>query len=277
MLIEIKQIAIDNPNQSKYTNNKYGEFTMEPLASRSYRVKRGTNKRFVTGLSAEQEQRLGKVIGEDLSDLSDFWSKTFRMKFDLSTGSMALDTEDPYSEIFISAAKANKLLADDKDSLLDDVLLKRETIFYINNQEEQEKKKVSLLELKDEISSLIFKYKNNRDRLFWTLHKIGEFVTKQFKEESLYRMISAYRDKLSTREKLENFRDILKLSSVELQAGYYVKEGMSKGIISIDGETNHFKYLDKIVGKRTQEIVEFFSDKKNEALLATLINEVNDI
>lgn len=274
MIVEIKQIAIDNPNQRKYSS-PYGEFTMEPMSSRSYRVEKGIDGRFITGLTQEQEERLGRILNKDLSNTSDFWTKVFRMSFQLNKGSMSLDSRDPYSEIFIAAAKANDRLAESKDALLDDVLLKRRTIFYINNKEEQEKKKVSLIELRDEVGSLLFQSKNNRDKLFWISNKIGLNVTKQYKEESMYNMISTYREKLTTKEKLEDFRAVLKLSNTELQAGYYVNIGLSKGLISIDKETNQFRFLDQQVGKRQEDVNKFFSSPKNESHLAMLINEID--
>lgn len=274
-MIEIKQIALDNPNQRKY-NSPYGEFTMEPMSSRSYRVERDVDGQFITGLSEEQETRLGKIIGKDLTKSSDYWTTDFRMRFDLSRGSMTLDSKDPAVEIFLSAAKANNYLADSKDDLLDDILLRKRTIFYINNKEEEKKKKVDLLELNDEIGSLLYKSKNNQDRLFWITQKIGEYSTKEYKSDSLYRIISSYRERLKKLEDLENFKSVLELSNVELQAGYFVKLASSKGILTIDQETRKFKYLDSIVGKTLTEATKFFSEKKNEAILGALINEINE-
>lgn len=273
-MVEIKQMASDNPNQEKY-KTQYGEFTMQPFSARSFPIRKTPDNLYITGLTEEQEERLSRRLGQSLSPTSEFW-KGYRLKFHMPSGTMQIDERTPLGEIFLAVAKANKLLAEDRDELESDMILRKNTIFYIDNKEEKEKKKVQIMELKHEATALIYKMRNNKDKMLFTLFKLGKYVTEQLKVDSLYAMLSAELEKMTRVDKLRNFKKVLELPNESLQASYYVSKGIDLRIIPMDSDVRKYKYLDKIVGETKSKAEEYFSDKKNELALISLINEVKE-
>ena len=246
-----------------------------PRAARKYVVKQNPDGSYITGLTPEQEQRLGKVMGKDLTPFGDFWD-TYTMEFYLPQRTMQVDETRPLGEIFLATAKANKLLAEDEDELASDMTLKKNTIFYVHDVKKLEQKKAKLTEIKDEVSAIIYQMRNNKDKMLFLCFKLGKFVTSTLKAETLYNLLSNHKEKLVKYDQFEKYREALNTSNEELQAFYYVKTAFKHSIILIDPETRVYKFQDKIVGDTEAKVVKFFSEKKNELLLVGLINEVKE-
>ncbi len=246
-----------------------------PRAGRVYQVKKGLNNQYITGLTDEQVKRLGAVIGEDLSATSDYW-KDYTMKFHMPRLSMQINEKAPDGEIFITVAKANKLLAEDEEQLKSDIEFKRNTIFYIHDIEVVETKKVKLIELKDEVSHIIYEMRNNKDKMRYICFKLGKFVTETMKAESLYNMLSSHKENLKKFEQLDNFKTLLKTPNEQLQSFYFVKMALKYSVVVMDYESKQYKFQEKSIGDTEAKLFAFFSDKKNEMGLVALINEVKE-
>lgn len=273
MLVKIKQTSFEDLNQAKF-KSAYGPYTLDPLSSRVYVIPRGINGKYKTGLTEERKSELEKILNKDLSDISDFW-KDFTVKYKFPNGEMVLNTDNPKDEITLAAAKANDLLAPDQETLFEEYKYKEKGIvFYIHDANQIEKTQTNLNIIKDEIAVLMQKMKNNGDKMFYIILKLGMLAKEQMSESSLYNMLIRYREKLTKIEKLREFKDVLELPNEALQATYFVQQGKKLDIIVMDVEHGKYKFLDKFVGKDMFAVTKYFSDKKNEADLISLMNEV---
>lgn len=252
-----------------------GQFTLVPRARRRHLVRKNKDNTYITGLTKEQEERIGKKIGEDLSNLSDYWA-TYPIEFYMPQLFMNVNEETPEGELFITVAKANKLLAEDEDELINDPILKRNTVFYINDVQKKHEKQVKLTEVKDEVSHLIYNMRNDKDKMLFICYKLGKFVTDTMKADSLYSTLSQQKERYTKMKQFEDFKSVLKSSNEELQAFYYVKQGLKISLILFDKDSKQYKFQENAVGSTEEKVVKFFSEKKNELLLAALINEIQD-
>lgn len=275
MILEVKQIGkygdVDNKSE-------YGEYTMFPGSARSYVISRGLNGKYKTGLeeNPEKKKELEYLLGANLDPTSPYWDD-FRLTFRMPTGSMKLNTENPLDELFTIVAKANFLLAPDRETLKEDYNFKKNnTIFYIHDEEALIKRKSQLEEIKGETTSLIYQMRNNKEKMLFVAHSLGMFVTESFKVENLYAALNKYKDKLTTFQQYENLRDVLKRPNEELQAAYFVKQGLKHSIIVFDSNVNKYKFQEKHIGRVENDLQNYFKEKKNEADLAALIIEIKD-
>lgn len=274
MIVEVKQIGKFKDRDNKAS---YGEYTMFPFSSRTYTITKGLNNRYKTGLEKDDKKReeFEEVFGESLANNAPFW-KGYRITFRMPEGSMKFNTENPEEELKLIVAQANHLLAPDIHTLRDDHKFKRNTIFYIHNEEDVKQKENLLFSTQDEISGIMYGFRNNKEKLLFICYALGLFVNDGWRVEDLYMTLYRYKEESKNLEKLQIFRDILKTPNEQLQSSYYTKQALKTGIIIWDSASNKYRFLDKFVGKAESEVVGFFSDKKNEASLAALISEVKD-
>lgn len=282
-LIEIKQVANAAGRQVKADvvgkAVGFGEFTMFPNSFRSFVPMKRQDGTYITGLEKESPEKIAqleKALGVDLSPYnSEFW-EVLRIQFDMPDGTMRWDISHPLKYIEYKAALGNKFLAPDLESAKDDEAYINKTFFYVHDNELIEKNSSLLNELKDEIASEMYKYRNSQEHLLFLVAGLGKFTTSGMKPDTLYNMLSGERDKLKKLKELENFRNHLKKSRAELQAGYYVKEALNLGFIGFDTEINKYKFklANIAVGSTPENVIAYFADKKNEEHLAMLANEV---
>lgn len=262
-MVDIKQYAKD------------GKITMFPRAGRVYIPRRKSDGSVITGLSKEQESRLGKALGKDLSPTSEFWD-SYTMLFQMPDMTMKVNEKTPIGELFLTVAEANKLLAPDLDTYLDDMTFKNNTIFYIHDVEKQEKVKFVFLTLKSEVTSLIYNMRNDKDKMLFVLFKLGKYVLPTMPTESLYNMLVGYNEKISKYKPMEEFKKVLTIDNKELQSYYYVKQAMKLNLIVFNIDTKMYTFQDKALANNEEGVVKELAKKPSEVTLATLINEVNE-
>lgn len=281
-VIEIRQIASSSAKtvraDIKGKEAGYGEFTAFPNSVRSFVPMRKADSTFITGLTSAEETELGKILGQDLSPTSSFW-ETFRIYYAMPNGSMQWDLQKPIERLRYKVALANKLLAPDEETLRDDPdYIKLNVHYYVFDEDQQEAKVSALNEIKDEISALLHKSRNNREKLLYLCSGLNKFVTSGMKAESLYNLLHAEKEKLKKFEALERFRDFLKSTPERLQAIYFVKEGVALKVLKFEADISKYRFplANEIVGRNTKEVEDFFADEKNAEFLALLANEVTE-
>lgn len=262
-MVEIKQYSPNN------------NLTLFPRSGRWYMVRHKENGEFITGLSQEQEERLGKQIGENLSTTSPYW-KDYLMKFHLPDLTMKVDDKTADGEIFLTVAQANRLLAPDLDTYLEDMKYKNNTIFYIHDVEKQEKVKFKFLSLKAETTKLVHDMRNDKDKMLFILYKLGRYVLSTLPTEGLYNMMIAELEKRTKFHQMEEFKNVLSIKNEELQAYYYAKQAIKMNIIRFSGDTKMYTFQDKAIANNEEGVIKELSKKPNELTLAMIINEVLD-
>lgn len=281
-IIEIKQIANLDGRLINATNIEgIGEFTVFPYSIRSYVARKNPDGTYITGLEKDKEARekYERILGVDLSPTSDFWS-TFRVYFTMEDGKLFWNLDKPTDFLQFKMSLANKFLALDKETLKDDGdFLKTGGVYYVFDEEATQKRSSQLAELKDEISSLLYKDRQNQERLLYLVSGLGKFVLSGMSKESLYNILSEEKEKRTKLSTLENLRDHLKKSNEELQAMYYVREAIPKGLIRFDSTANVYKYelAGVNVGATQDKIKDYFANPKNVEHLAMLVNEVREL
>lgn len=264
-MIEIKQYAPEKDS-----------VVMVPFAGRQYVIGKDTDGTYLTGLTKDQEKRLGKILGQDLSNTNkEFWDN-YEMKFYMPQLSMNIDEKSPSGEIFISVAKANKLLAEDEEQLLSDMELKRNTIFYIHDKEKIEKRQFKFIELKDEVSQLVYNMRNDADKMLYVLFKLGKTVSHRLPTGSLYNMLSGHKEKINKFEPMNDFKQLLTTSNIELQAFFYTKLGLKNSVIVFDIDLNQYRFQSRPLGVTEAKVIENLGKKEFEVTLYEIINEVKE-
>lgn len=250
--------------------------TMAPFAGRQFVIEQGLDGCYLTGLTKEQEKRLGKILGKNLENTNaEFWDD-YQIKFYMPQLSMKVDEKTPQGEIFLAVAKANKLLAENEEQLLSDMELKRKTIFYIHDSEEIEKRRFKFIELKDEVSQLVYQMRNDGDKMLYVLFKLGKTVSHRLPTSSLYNMLSSHKEKITKFEPMSDFKELLTTSNIALQAFFYAKLGFKYSVIVFDMDLNQYRFQSTPLGATESKVIENLGKKDFEVTLYEIINEVKE-
>lgn len=253
-------------------------FSMMPNASRGYSVRRNLDGTYKTGLEKvpqERIQKLEQILGSDLSNTSTFWSK-LRIDFDFNGRVQgAWNLTDPQTFLMYHAAIANGHLAPSEEDIQNEEMY-RDAIFYIHDTDGIMKTKIALTEIKDEVTALMYKFKNDKDRLTYILSDLGDRVNPEFGASALYAILSDKREMLTKREQFESFLEVLQKPAVELQANYFFEKALLHNIIKYDRESGYFKYGEVKLKVTKPESKVFLNQIENEHILVSLIEELKD-
>lgn len=268
-----KRLGIDKMSP----DGKIGGFTMMPNSSRTHSIRRNDDGTFKTGLDYEKEaeriQNLEKILGADLSNTSPFWNK-LRIDFDFRGNIVGVwNIEDPITYLKYKAAIANGFLAPSEEDIKNTEKYK-DAIFYVYDASGLMEKKIKLAELKDEVTTLIFKLKGEKEKLLYILHAIGDKPDPKHSDSALYTLLSERKESYVKREQYENLLNVLQTPIIELQAAFILDKAISMGIVKYDKQEGCYYYGADKLKNTIMASKEYLLKEEKESLLFKLSEEV---
>ena len=211
--------------------------------------------RIYTGLSPEDAERLGEILGLELGPGSEFWD-TFRVR--IGSGDLFLDTTDPYDELKYLFLKNHKRVA----SSLDD--RKPTAHYYISNEQEESAKKNAYNRLKRKAYKEFDKMSSEEIRKALRLYGYkAEGVSDSVAEDRLATLLE---------QNPQRFFDKW-VNNEHRMTEFLLKEAVAKNIVRKN--KNIYTYGTTTLGKNLDEAIQYLDDKENSELKATILNEVN--
>jgi len=211
--------------------------------------------RIYTGLSREESDRLGEILGLDLKPGSEFWD-TFRVR--IGSGDMFLDTTDPYDELKYLFLKNHKRVA----ASIDD--RKPTAHYYISNELEEADKKNKYNRLKRKAYKEFDKMSS--EEISKALRLYG------YKSDGISDSVAEERLATLLENNPQRFFDKW-VNNKHRMTEYLIKEAVAKNVVRKN--KNIYTYGTTTLGKTLDEAILYLDDKENSEIKATILNETS--
>lgn len=211
----------------------------------------------VTGLNEEEEERLGKVLGKDLSKLSNFW---LDYRVTITGDELILRTENPEDELKHLMLKAHWRVQNDpnKPNALADYVLESTV--------EKAKRNVSTASLKIKAYSLYAKLTMQEKRDLLKLYP-GFAKTDNVQDDII-------EDNLITSLEKDYAKFIRVVEDKDRNSKVFVEELVSAKILNKN--KNMYKYGDDVLGHNIESTIAHLDDPKNQGLKIALMQELKE-
>lgn len=244
-------------------------FTSLPGSFRIHKVPKNIAGEFITGLSADEEKKFGKILGQDLTSRSTYW-----LNFDIVLKEPYLERsynlQNPKDLLEMKVAIANGFLAPSLTDYKENRAKYRKTNFYLYDEVEDASRKRIYQEKSDELTSEIYKIRNQKDRLLCIGHTLGISVNETYNEDTLYTLLTKYKGNLKSLESIEVALNVFQKSPQELQALYYFDKSLNR-LIKIDYQNETYTFDNIVLGTSKVTVVAFLTALENQGILANLI------
>lgn len=248
------------------------EFTTFPASIKAVRAVRDYNGAYMTGLTEEEEQFFGRMLGVDLGKHSSFW-KDERSYAILSSNTFEVTFNEgiPLDYIKMKMAVASGHLAPNRTALLENPLYKGKTNFYLLDDNEEKTRKQRKDNLEDEIVSLLAVNRNQKDKLLMFAYSLNLSANESYSVDDVYDILKTYLRTIDgSLEKLENMLKALKEDPIKLQASYYFTKSIGK-IVSLDGITDMYVFEGNVLANTREKSIEYLINPENKSILNLLI------
>lgn len=209
--------------------------------------------RVYTGLSKENEERLGGKLRMDLSPASKFWD-TFHIK--MTDKDMILDTEDPYDELKYHFLKSHKRVA---NGLSD----RKATANYVIINEVEEAKELN-------------KYNKQKRKAFKEFDKLSFDDMRKclrlygHKSDSLDNEI--VEQKLGDLVEADPTKFLLKwVDNDSRETEFLIGEAVAKNVVRKN--KNVYKYGTETLGHNIEEAIDFLNNAEHQDIRLAIMNE----
>jgi len=262
-IVEVRPIERERWHKKQGKDSFARPITLEAPVS-------ATTGQYATGLTDEDQERLEKMTGYDLSKEyingkpHPFWSST-TARINLEHKTNIFDTSRPLDEIKVKVLKAHDLVANSMKDYMDGKY--PYAMFVIYDENEEVDIKAAAITMRREIVELTSK------------------MSKEKKAESVQILSN-----ISVKGKSDNFVDA-KLDEAIEAAGYdktltllhkdkkrttiqaLVLEAIGKSVLRKQGTSVY--YMDDQIGYDVDNAVDYLMDTKNQALKAQIIEKIN--
>lgn len=213
--------------------------------------------RLYTGLTEEEEERLGKQLGLDLKPGSDYWSNN---KFYIRTGSRDIyfDTEDPMDELrylFLKSHKRVKGSILEKKAGADFVLINKDETAKVNNL--YSKAKRDAFKAFDELSPTEIR------KVLRLFGENGDDMSAEVAEDRLFGFVESDPSRFLLKWVNNNARETEVL----------LERAIGKNIIR--KSTNLYKFGTEVIGRSKDEAINFLDTPKNQDIKRTILVQMD--
>lgn len=277
---------------AKYFGLDRLDLAVHPAARQSVYARKDRDERtFVTGLNenaiaitsiadkserakkqkevAELRKRLESQLGVDLGPHSDFW---IGFEIDLvipGMGDLTWDLDNATDHIKYLVAVAGRFVAPNVEVLSEPEYLN--TFLYVHNPTEHTSRRVQLQELRDDVGAQLSLIKKQREKLFYLASALSLPVNPHMDRETLYMLLSTYRDTMKSVEDWEGLLAILNRDNATLQIQYVVETAMRRHKFS--KESGQWTYKGQPLGATRLEVIDELSTADMRDVLAMLLEE----
>lgn len=235
--------------------NKWSEWDRYPKCAEVFRPYLKRRGGIHTGLTREDEKRLGDIIGKDLRQGSQFWDE---FKIVLGTETVILNTDFPEDEIKYLFLKGHKYV---KPSIS---VIKPGARYYLHNADEE----ANVINDHNRVKRQAIKEFDKMKPIDWrkALRIYGDNasnVSDSVAEERLFARIE------------QNPQHFMRMwvENKNRNEEYIIKEGISKGVITKIKNTHNFGTI--LLGHSLEEAIGFLQNKENQDIKASIINEAD--
>lgn len=208
-----------------------------------------------TGLSSEEAKRLGQVLGQDLSPLSEFWHKYFVR---IGNKDLYIDPASPRGELDYLFLKSHKRVASslDKISSSHDFVLIDEneearTVNVYNRIKRQALKELDKLSVADRRRALrVYGFNPDTSSDEVVENRLSELVEKD----------------------PQKFFDIWVNNKVR-DTEFLIKEAISQRVI--ERNRSLYKYGQDVIGHSLEEAIAFIDDPVNQEIKIAILKQLN--
>lgn len=208
-----------------------------------------------TGLTREDEKRIGEILGLNLAVSSDFW-KTFFVR--VGATDIFLETEDPMDELRYLFLKNHKRV---KTSLFEN---KAGANYILINQEEEAKRENLFNKTK---TDAIVEYKKmsltDMRKCLRLFGQSSENVGSELVENRMFTIIS---------ENPKMFMDKW-VNNKDRELSVLIEEAVSKNVIRRN--KNVYKYGSDVIAYSLEDAIDFIKDPKNQDIKLAMIMEMD--
>lgn len=256
-LIEVRPIEKERWHGNTGKNSIRRPVKIEAL----YNVKTG---RYNTGLSTEDEERLSKLLGQDVSNIfikdkpHPFWSTSGVVK--LSNTTQIFDDSIPKDEVAIKLMKASELVANSMKDYQDG--LYPDATHVIFDQREEIEIKAAKAQIKSEV--YIETSKLSRDRKIEIIQVLTNRGMRKQSDDFITVELTALIEK-SPEEVLR----VIKTEKETTKIHAMILEALDKNVLRKEGSS--FYYMDDQLGFDLNTTINYFKDPSNQKLKAEII------
>lgn len=253
-VVQVKQVpSLFVRENIKSNSGASFDFTTHPNSIRVYSPSKNQKGEWITGLTEEEEIRLGKILNKDLSVYSDYW-KSLEIYLVNRTSLVTFNLSNPEQYIRYKCALANKFLAETKEQLKEPDYTKDNCFLYVYDPEGDAKRRSELQELRDECTSLIYATKGNKEKQMYLCAKLGMVVHTDYSSSFYYNMLTSHLNNLKKAEALTKFKDVLSTDNQTLFVEFTVNRQKNK---AIKYQNEQWVFGNALIGK-TDKLYDFF-------------------
>jgi hypothetical protein len=208
-----------------------------------------------TGLTSEDESRLGTILGLNLSKSSSFWNT-----FDVRVGAtdVFLDTEDPLDEIKYLFLRNHKRV---KTSMFE---RKANADYLLINKDEEAKKENMFNKAKvDAISEFKKMSLTDMRKCLRLFGQNAENSSSELVENAMFKIVEANPEVF-----LEKW-----VSNTNREIEVVLEQAISRNIIRRN--KNIYKFGSDVIGYSMQETIDFLNNPKNQDIKAAVLNSID--
>jgi len=225
--------------------------------------------KYATGLSPEDEERLSKLTGYDLSDRFDvtkphpYWS-TQSARIKLPNHTVIFDTQRPQDEIKVLNLKASKYVANSLRELEEG--LWPEATHVIHSEEEEVNIKATKVQKKMDCMKVLMNLtKDEKVNLVMILSaKAVRGRSENFVDVEIDRIIE---------EKPAEFLLYAKMDKQEVYTRAAVLEAIHRNILTKEGAA--ILYMGDVLATDTEEAIRYFMNPQNQKLKLAILDKLN--
>jgi hypothetical protein len=226
-------------------------------------------RRYSTGLSTEDRERLEKITGYDLSDIyiqekaHPFWSSTGVVKLEDKTN--VFDTSIPINEIKVKLLKASDLVANSMKEYEEGKY--PDAIFVIFDEQEENEIKATRASIKRKV--IIESAKLPIDKKIEIIQILLGISTKGQSNDYIELKFDECIDKFGA----DKLLTIMQRDKSRNTTHSLVLEAIQKNVLRKEGSSIY--YMDDQLGFDLEATMDYLEDKKNQLLRAAIIEKIN--
>jgi len=246
----VKEVTLKPLNRKAWSNVVRYKNCHEDIAT--YLTKNGSN---YTGLTKEDEERLGKELRIDLHPNSSFWDTFFIRVYDKEIKLDLTSPEDELKYLFLKNHKKVKSSLNENKATAEYVLI---------NEDEEAKQTNKRAKIKRKAFKEFDKLSATDVRKALRLYGFkADNISSEQAEAKLDELVET---------DPQRFLDIW-VNNKSRQTQFLIEEALSKNVLRKNKSA--YMYGTEIIGHSMDDAIAYIDDKKNQELKDVIVNEIN--
>jgi hypothetical protein len=265
MIYEIRQRK-DPSTEAMDINNVMLKTTF-PGATAGSTLRKNLNG-WATGLTPEEVQSYGELVGEDLSSKSEYWDSYFINLTSPKNEYIKIDTGTPDGYIVYKASLASGIVSPDRDSLNTPKYLKTNFYFFAVLQEQKNKKLLN--KERNGLISKLSSHEENEDWLLFVNYCLGLPTSFGMEIDRLYNQLDGRIKQITKESEIKMVKEIFEKSPLDLQTKFVIEKAVDKKVMKYDSTDNAYTYNNITWGSTKDAVMDKVTDPQYTETLQEL-------